>query len=206
MDGDGDLDAYLVQAGHLTGEGPRPGNQLFANDGNGRFADVSAGSGADDRGYGMGVATGDCDGDGDVDLYVTNLEANVLLAGDGTGRFEDRSRESRTDESAWSASAAFLDHDRDGDLDLFVTNYVFWTLADEMRCEVPPLGLDYCSPKAYGAPAPDTLFENRGDGVFEDVSPPRRPALGLRQRAGCDQRGTLTATAGPTCSWPTTGP
>jgi hypothetical protein len=31
-------------------------------------------------------------------------------------------------------------------------------------------GFDYCSPKAYNAPAPDTLYRNAGDGSFSDVS------------------------------------
>src|SRR5262245_5596750 len=36
MDGDGDLDAYLVQAGSVVDPAQsRPGNQLFANDGHG---------------------------------------------------------------------------------------------------------------------------------------------------------------------------
>ncbi len=180
MDNDGDLDAYLVQAGSLTGASPSAGNQLFANDGGGRFEDVSAGSGADDRGYGMGVASGDCNEDGVVDLYVTNLRANVLLLGDGSGRFEERAEGAGCADRSWSTSAAFLDFDRDGDLDLFVANYIDWSLADEVRCEVPPLGYDYCSPKAYGAPAPDSLFRNRGDGTFDDVSAP----LGLRAAFG----------------------
>ncbi len=88
-DGDGNLDALLVQSGALgTGEaGSR--HRLFENDGRGRFVDVSAASGVEVAGYGMGVAAGDYDRDGDVDLYVTNLGANVLLQNDGGGRFRD---------------------------------------------------------------------------------------------------------------------
>ena len=50
MDGDGDLDAYLVQAGSLVRPGTRAGNQLFRNVGGGRFEDVTAASGAGDSG------------------------------------------------------------------------------------------------------------------------------------------------------------
>ncbi|MHC4107826.1 MAG: FG-GAP repeat domain-containing protein, partial [Planctomycetota bacterium] len=84
MDGDGDLDAYLVQAGSVSEPSDqRPPNQLFENLGDGTFKNATTGSGADDRGYGMGVACGDYDNDGDVDLYVTNLGPNVLLRNDG---------------------------------------------------------------------------------------------------------------------------
>ena len=60
LEGDGDLDLYLVQSGDLApaGEEP-PGNRLYKNDGSGHFEDVTGGSGADDRGYGMGVGFGD---------------------------------------------------------------------------------------------------------------------------------------------------
>lgn len=181
IDADGDLDAYLVQAGGIeVPREDRPGNQLFANDGAGRFADVSAASAADDRGYGMGVAVGDADDDGDPDLYVTNLGPNVMLANDGSGRFQDVSASSGTDDPSWSTSASFLDFDRDGDLDLYVANYVQWSLAGEHHCETPPYGADYCNPASYDAPAPDTLYRNDGGGLFTDVS----SRAGLRRAFG----------------------
>ena len=171
LDSDGDLDAYCVQGGRVGGDpAGRPGNQLFANDGNGHFADRSAKSGAEDRGYGMGCAAGDADGDGRVDLYVTNLDTNALLRNAGRLRFLDDTSRSGTGDAGWSTSAAFLDHDADGDLDLFATNYVYWSEADEIACEVGADGPDYCSPKSYGLPAPDTLYQNLGDGRFEDIS------------------------------------
>ena len=171
MDGDGDLDAYLVQSGGvITPASERAGNALFENDGSGRFRDVSSGSGADDRGYGMGVATGDYDGDGDVDLYVTNLEENALLRNEGGGRFVDVTQEAGVSETLWSTSASFLDYDRDGDLDLWVVNYIFWSVESERACYAQPHGETYCGPKAYDKPAPDTLFRNEGDGTFTNVT------------------------------------
>ncbi|MFN0008787.1 MAG: CRTAC1 family protein [Planctomycetota bacterium] len=171
MDGDADLDAYLVQAGSLT-EPPesRPGNRLFENLGTGTFRDVTAGSGAEVRGYGMGVAAGDYDNDGDVDLYVTNVGANALLRNDGAGRFTDVTSEAGVGETGWSASSAFFDIEGDGDLDLYVANYIRWSIADEIRCDGPPRGPDYCSPRSYPWPATDTLYRNDGNGAFTDVS------------------------------------
>ena len=171
MDGDGDLDAYLVQSGSLdTPAEPRPGNQLFRNRGDGTFEDVTAGSGADDVGYGMGVAAGDYDDDGDIDLYVTNVGPNTLLRSEGDGRFTDVTGSAGVGDPSWSASATFLDFDRDGDLDLYVTNYLDWSAATELSCYSLSGAPDYCSPKNYDAPVADTLFRNDGGGTFTDVS------------------------------------
>ena len=181
MDGDGDLDAYLVQSGLVEGPAEdRPPNQLFSNRGDGTFQDVTTGSGADDRGYGMGVATGDYDGDGDLDLYVTNVGPNVLLRNDGDGHFTDVTQTAFVGDPGFSASATFVDHDADGDLDLFVTNYLNWSVETELECILLSTGrLDYCSPQRYGAPTPDTLYRNNGDGTFTDVSKEAGIADGL---------------------------
>ena len=171
MDGDGDLDVYLVQAGSLTGEeANRPPNQLFRNNGDGTFEDVTAGSGADHRGYGMGVATGDYDRDGDVDLYVTNLGPNVLLRNDGTGHFTDVTDHAGVGDANWGSSAAFVDYDADGHLDLYVVNYVRWSMTSEHECFSQTGETDYCGPNSYDAPVRDTLYHNNGDGTFTDVS------------------------------------
>jgi len=170
MDGDDDLDAYLVQGGSLDGQAASATNRLFANQGDGTFVDVTEGSGSGDDGYGMGVATGDYDNDGDVDLYVTNLGANVLLRNDGGGRFDSVGREAGVADEGWGTSTTFLDYDEDGFLDLFVANYLNWSLSIEQDCYNTSGLLDYCLPTNYGAPAMDRLFRNRGDGTFEDVS------------------------------------
>lgn len=166
-DGDGRLDLYLVQSGGGTG------NALFRNRGDGSFEDVSAAAGVDDRGYGMGCATGDYDNDGRVDLYVTNLGNNVLYRNMGNGRFENRTKIAGVGDPGWSTSATFLDYDADGDLDLFVANYVDWgkdPAFAEKACHATSGARDYCSPQSYAAPARDTLYRNEGDGRFTDVT------------------------------------
>lgn len=180
MDGDGDLDAYLVQGGRLDGTPRATGNRLFANRGGGRFDDVTADSGAEAHGYGMGVAAGDFDDDGRTDLYVTNVGPNVLLRNLGGGRFEDVTERAGVGDPNWGSSAAFLDYDRDGDLDLFVVNYVRWSLAVERPCDAPRGGADYCSPKSYGAPSAAVLYRNDGGGRFTDFS----QAAGIRSALG----------------------
>jgi hypothetical protein len=180
-DQDGDLDAYLVQSGSLTvPESERSGNALFENTGGGKFRDASAANGADDKGYGMGVATGDADGDGAPDLYVTNVGPNALLVNAGGCRFRDATARAGVGDASWGTSAAFADLDLDGDLDLFVVNYIRWSIADDFPCQGPPHGATYCGPRRYDAPVPDTLYRNAGDGTFEDVT----SAAGLRRAFG----------------------
>jgi enediyne biosynthesis protein E4 len=170
MDGDGDLDALLVQSGALDGADSGPRHRLYRNDGRGRFDDATAGSGVDVPGYGMGVATGDYDADGDVDLYVTNLGANVLLQNDGRGRFTDVTAMAGVAGSGWSTSATFFDADEDGDLDLFVTRYLVWAPDRERQCFSLTGVVDFCAPKNYDAPSSDLLFRNHGNGTFTDDS------------------------------------
>ncbi len=167
-DSDGDLDLYLVQGGELGGGGREgPGNRLYRNDGGRAFIDVTERAGVGDTGYGMGAAVGDADGDGAVDLYVTNVGANVLFLNNRDGTF--RRAEAGAEDEGWGTSAAFVDVDRDGDLDLFVVNYVAWSPANEIECFSGGVR-DYCHPNRYQAPQADRLFRNRGDGNFDDVS------------------------------------
>jgi hypothetical protein len=170
-DNDGDLDAYLVNAGPIEAEpGTRSPNRFYLNDGAGNFVDATDASATGDRGYGMGVACGDYDNDGFVDLYVTNLGANVLYRNNGDATFTDVTDAAGVGTAAWSSSAAFVDFDADGDLDLYVANYVNWSVATEITCFAANGENDYCSPKNYDAPAMDTLYRNNADATFTDVT------------------------------------
>ena len=171
MEGDGDLDLYLVQSGSIIdGPGPSGRNVLYANQGDGTFRDVTEASGTGDEGYGIGVATGDVDNDGDVDLLVTNLGRNTLLVNDGQGRFVDTTLEAGLEAEDYSASASFFDADADGDLDLFVCNYLHWSPEKEQNCLNSIGEADYCAPMSYSAPAADRLYMNDGTGRFVDIS------------------------------------
>ena len=173
VDGDGDLDAYLVQSGQspvTASSSAAVSNQLFLNRGDGTFVAAQE-SGAEDPGYGMGVTAGDYDNDGDTDLYVTNVGANVLLRNDGNGRFEDVTEFAGVGDPGWGTAALFADLDNDDDLDLFVVNYVNWSLGIERDCYDYGTGArNYCDPDNYDAPTHDRLYRNDGDGTFIDVS------------------------------------
>ncbi|MCP4246028.1 MAG: VCBS repeat-containing protein, partial [bacterium] len=144
-----------------------------------RFTDVTAESGLEARGYGMGVATGDFDNDGWVDLYVTNLGSNQLWRNLGNGKFADVTGTSATDDQRWTVPAVFVDYDLDGWLDLFVGNYIAFSPDIPKICRGVTGAPDYCGPSAY-PPHPDRLFRNRGDGTFEDVT----YRVGIRQGFG----------------------
>ncbi len=171
VDADGDLDIYLVQADWNIATGSADdadGNRLYLNRGDGRF-DVDEDSGAEDRGYGLGVTTGDYDNDGDIDIYVTNYGPNALFRNDGTGHFEEVATPAGVADPGFSPAATFVDLDRDGDLDLFVVNYLNWSVSMDRDCESRGRPT-FCSPRAFDAPAMDRLYRNDGDGTFTDVT------------------------------------
>jgi hypothetical protein len=185
-DNDGDLDVFLPQ-GYLLGSapsgttpaGPAPaGGRLYRNDlttgPDGKpvvhFTDVTEASGIKANGYGIAVTTGDYNNDGFVDLYLSNWGSNQLWRNKGDGTFEDVTKASGTDDPRWSTGASFVDYDKDGWLDLVVVNYNQWTIESNHPCYHPVSSRpDYCGPSAYPA-VPSSLFRNRGDGTFEDVS------------------------------------
>jgi len=173
IDGDLDLDLYLVQSGSMPVAGARPSqaNQLFVNDGAGSFSNATdeLGDGAH-TGYGMGVAAGDVNGDGHVDLYITNLGPDALLRGEQGRRFTDVTAESGLGDPRWTSGALFFDPDRDGDLDLFVLGYVEVDLTQPPWCGKREEGYrSYCHPDQFQG-LPDRLHENDGTGRFRDVT------------------------------------
>ncbi len=169
-DSDGDQDLYFVQGGDLTQTGELPGNQLYQNQGDGTFEEVTQQAGVGDTGYGMGASVGDYDRDGHLDLYVTNVGPNVLYRNQGDGTFDDVSQESGVAHDGWGTASAFVDYDLDGHLDLLLINYIRWSPETEGDCRTNNNVQDYCSPLHYQAPAMDVLYRNRGDGTFEDVT------------------------------------
>ncbi len=165
-DNDGDLDLYLVQGGVLDAEARAaaeavPANALYRNDsadGKIVFVDVTSEAGVGDTGYGMGAACGDFDRDGDVDLYVTNVGANVMYVNNGNGTFTDKTAKLKVGDIRWGTSAAFLDATGSGKLDLFVVNNLSWSMAIEKDAGNYYSEKDYSSPNNYNAPSTDVLY------------------------------------------------
>ncbi len=114
VDGDGDLDLVFVAEDDMT-------NELYINDGEGRFHDAS------DRlpsaaGTTNAVLALDVDGDGDADLLLGNAGPNALWLNDGSGHFEDASAAWLPGDPATTQDIEAGDVDGDGVIDLVVAN------------------------------------------------------------------------------------
>jgi len=131
LDGDGDLDLYVVSGGGELSINDRSLNdRIYLNDGRGGFA--RAGGRIPER-YedGCCVAAADYDGDGDVDLFVGTRSIprqygrspkSYLLVNDGTGHFEDitSDRAPALLEAGMVTDVAWEDIDGNGRPDLIV--------------------------------------------------------------------------------------
>ena len=172
-DSDGLIDIFFTNGADgslLRKQGERHWNRLFRNLGDMRFADITEDAGLAGRGYSMGAAAADYDNDGDADLFVAGVRANLLLRNDGQGAFSDVTAEAGIASDHWSVAAGWFDFDRDGLLDLLVVNYLDWSPQEERFCGDRDRGLRiYCSPTYFGG-LPNSLYQNAGDGTFEDVS------------------------------------
>jgi hypothetical protein len=175
FDGDGRQDLLFANSRPWS---RRPGVRalpaLYRNAGNGTFTDVTRGSGLDVEAYGLGIAAADYDNDGRVDIYLTGLGGNRLMHNLGGGRFVDVAAKAGVTGSGFATSAAFFDYDKDGQLDLFVAHYVDWAIERDLTCTLDGVHKSYCTPESYQGQSP-TLYRNRGDGTFEDVT--RRAGL-----------------------------
>ena len=169
-DGDGWQDVLFVNSTTWPGRPPDPSTlALYHNNHDGTFTNVTTAAGLAVSLYGMGVAAADYDGDGRVDIYITALGRNRLFRNTGGGRFVDATDKAGVADSGFSTSAAWLDYDRDGTLDLFVAHYVQWSIEKDLFCTLDGKSKSYCTPESYQGQSP-TLYRNRGDGTFEDVT------------------------------------
>jgi len=144
FDNDGRLDLYFVQNG---GTNSSAHNQLFHQQPEGSFRNVSAGSGVDVAGRGMGAFAADVNDDGLTDLVVTEYGAVRLFQNLGAGKFREVTGEAGIDNPRWAAPASFLDFDRDGWLDLVVGNYVDYD--PTQVCYDVQGRHDFCAPQAF---------------------------------------------------------
>jgi hypothetical protein len=167
-DGDGRLDLYLVQNG---GEKAKSTCRLYHQDKSGKFVDVTAGSGLDVHGRGMGVAAGDINNDGKVDLILSEYGRSRLFLNRSDGAkpsFDDISEAAGIDNAFWGTSCSFVDYNRDGWLDLLIVNYVDydpsrWCFDNRGRHE-------FCGPDNFPG-RPTKLYRNLGAAGLDSSHP-----------------------------------
>ena len=136
---------------------PGAGDTLYRNEGNGKFTDVSALAGVEDKigYYGLGVVWTDFNDDGWPDIVVANdVTPNYAYRNNRDGTFAEMGlelglavKENGSEQASMGITVG--DYDRDGRLDLAVTNF-----SD-----------DY-----------DTIYRRGPDGTFTDVSRQARTA------------------------------
>ena len=144
-DNDGYLD-ILIAAAH-------GGCNLYHNNGDGTFTDVSIPSGLDACVNGFAVTVGDYNNDGFTDVFVTRLGfyggEGQLFRNNGDGTFTDVTKAAGLNVWGPAFTACWVDYNRDGLLDLFIANNLG--------------GL-------FEQKTPNRLFRNNGDGTFTDVA------------------------------------
>ena len=142
---------------------------LYHNDKDGTFTDVTREAGLAMESYGLGCAVADYDNDGFEDIYITTVGSNHLFHNLGNGKFADVTVKAEVADPGFSTSAVWFDYDNDGKLDLFVTHYIDWSIAKDQYCTLDNKNKSYCTPQTYKGES-STLFHNRGDGTFENVT------------------------------------
>lgn len=144
-DNDGDEDLFVANFGTP--------NQLFQNNANGTFTDMSASAGFTYSYQSTAAAWVDYNNDGFLDLYVTNYggingagdEPNVLYHNEGGGEFTDVTVQAGLVGGIEKKplAVAFFDHNNDGWQDVYIAN-----------------------DKEQG----NLFYENNGDGTFSDIT------------------------------------
>ncbi len=192
-DADGKPDLLFINGCPWPGH-PAPAKApclaLYRNKGDGTFEDATVAAGLNVTLYGVGGCAGDFDNDGFIDLFVTCVGGHRLFRNiDGT-KFEDVTANAGVagpgvwpkGESAadflehqapipFGTSATFVDYDGDGRLDLFVCHYCTWSPGIDLGIDatLTGVGRTYQQPTALEGNQ-CSLYRNKGDGTFEDVS------------------------------------
>lgn len=169
-------------------------NQLYHNNGDGTFTNVTDKAGVGETGLCLGVVWGDFNDDGYPDLYVVNdFGRKTLYQNNGDGTFKDITVKSNTLAYGAGMSASFVDYDNDGKFDYYVTHirsehswyaeaptvkrYMLRSLTEGTWKTDMPLYMEIMRQSGLGfvsvfqqMASGNTLLRNKGDGTFEDTT------------------------------------
>jgi len=176
---DGLMDLYLMNGTYLEGISDPSGkkyrnahNELYKNNGDGTFTDVSELAGIGGHQWSMAAGAIDLDKDGFQDLYVLNYGPNVFYHNNGNGTFSDITSslglagpEKLNGFIKWSIGVSFWDYNHDGRLDAMVGNF----LAFDPSYVSPGTPGMMPSPAEYNGQE-SMLYEQQTNGKFADVT------------------------------------
>ena len=152
INNDGLLDLFIGNEGSPA--------QLFLNNGDGTFKDISHSAGIDKVAFSKGVAAADYDNDGYTDLFVSNLTGpNFLYHNNHDNTFTEVAESAGVQGPTRGFATWFFDYDNDGWPDLFVTSY--------------PVSVEETARTYLGLAHNATtlkLFKNMHNGTFKDVT------------------------------------
>ena len=169
--GDGWLDLFIAKESRDLRDENRNPCELFRNNGDGTFTDVSKECGVDFVGFFKAVVSADFNNDGRPDLFLSRLDgAKILLRNDGPAgadrsprgpwKFTDVAEAAGVTDPPASFTCWFFDYDNDGWPDLMVNGFRIQDVGD---IAADYLGRPHAGQKAH-------LYHNNGDGTFTDVS------------------------------------
>lgn len=186
INNDGYLDLYLANLAS--------NDQLFLNQGDGTFQDITSQAGIENWENPSSVNMADVDNDGYLDIYISNLAAeNILYLNKQDLSFQNYTQQSGATDTGSSMGSIFFDYDKDGDQDLFLTHdhaepsllYQndgtghFIEVSEAANANVQGLGMgvdigdinqDGYSDIYITNLFKNTLLLNKGDGTFENIS------------------------------------
>jgi hypothetical protein len=173
-------------------------NQLFLNDGTGKFTLMAEDDISNDNGSSDGAAFADVDNDGDLDAFVVTWygQKNYFYLNNGDGTFTYLEDALTANTGTHSEACAWGDYDNDGLVDLLLTNsegnkrnFLFHNTdgSNFERINTPPFSTDNNTSRAISwtdydsdqdldlyicneANEKNLLYKNEGAGVFTKIT------------------------------------